>query len=238
MLAYIIRRIIWSIPVIVLLTFAVFALIRAVPAGPFDFVGDRSLPASVRENLERRNHLDWPMMWQFSSYLLGDDVSGAVCRTVGVIPGCDAVLESYQLGVSRGLIRGDLGPSLKLRGRSVNDIVAASFPVSLQLGLMALLLALVIGIPAGIIAALKQNTWMDYLASFVAVLGLSVPSMVIGPLLIWVFAVELGWLPVAQWVRRPRTSSASSPRSTVNFLATRSCPWSRSVPVCQPVSRA
>jgi oligopeptide transport system permease protein len=61
MFGYIVRRVLWSIPVILLLAFVIFALMQAIPGGPFDFSGDKSLPASVRKNLERRYHLDWPV---------------------------------------------------------------------------------------------------------------------------------------------------------------------------------
>lgn len=192
MLAYIIRRILWSIPVILLLAFAIFALMRAIPGGPFDFAGDKSLPKAVTQNLERRHHLDWALGWQFSSYVLGDDVTGAICRGLPFIPGCEAVRATADLGVSKGLIRGDLGIALKLRGRTVNDLVKETFPISFQLGVIAIALAVLIGIPAGIFAALKQNTWVDYTSSFVAVIGLSIPSLVLGPLLIWIFPLTLG----------------------------------------------
>ena len=211
MLAYIIRRIFWSIPVILLLAFAIFALMRAIPGGPFDFVGDKSLPKSVTQNLERRHHLDWPLGWQFSSYVLGDDVTGLICRGLFFVPGCEKVQESAALGVSKGLIRGDLGMALKLRGRTVNDLVKESFPISLQLGVIALSLSVAIGLPAGIFAALKQNSWIDYTSSFVAVIGLSIPSLVMGPLLIWIFPLTLGqlypelfgWIPIATWGAKP-----------------------------------
>lgn len=203
MLAYIIRRILWSIPVVLLLTFTVFTLMRAIPGGPFDAVGDKSLPASVRENLERRNHLDWGLGWQFSSYVLGDDITGAICNTLTVLPGCEAVRATAHLGVSQGLIRGDLGMALKLRGRTVNDLVAESFPVSFQLGVISIFIALLIGVPAGILAALKQNTIIDYTASFVAVLGLSIPSLVLGPLLIWIFPLNLDMFAIAGWDAKP-----------------------------------
>ncbi len=211
MLAYIIRRIIWSIPVILLLAFAIFALMRAIPGGPFDFVGDKSLPKSVVQNLERRHHLDWPLGWQFSSYVLGDDVTGFICQGLYFVPGCDVVQESAAMGVSQGLIRGDLGMALKLRGRTVNQLVKESFPISLQLGVIALCLSVAIGLPAGIFAALKQNSWIDYSSSFVAVIGLSIPSLVMGPLLIWIFPLTLGqlypqlfgWIPIATWGAKP-----------------------------------
>ncbi len=219
MTRYIVRRILWSIPVILLLTFAVFALMRMIPGGPFDFAGDKSLPKAVTENLKRRHHLEWPLLWQFTSYVLGDDVAGAVCRGVPVIPGCEAVLETYQLGVSKGLIRGDLGMAMRQRGRTINEIVAESFPVSFQLGIMAVTLAVLIGIPLGTLAALKQNTWIDYTSSFFAILGLSIPNLVLGPLLIWVFALKLNWLPVATWGAKPPFLLGFIPPLNWNFIS-------------------
>ena len=203
MFAYIIRRIFWSIPIILLLAFAIFALMRAIPGGPFDFAGDKSLPQAVRDNLARRHHLDWPLGWQFSSYVLGDDVTGGICRVLIFMPGCDIVGKTSDLGISRGLIRGDLGIALKLRGRTVNDLVAESFPISFQLGVLSLVLAIIIGIPTGVMAALNQNSWIDYSSSFVAILGLSLPSMVLGPLLVWIFPLTLGWFEIATWGARP-----------------------------------
>jgi oligopeptide transport system permease protein len=226
MLAYIIRRIIWSIPVVLLLAFAIFGLMRAIPGGPFDFAGDKSLPKSVVENLERRHHLDWGLGWQFSSYVLGDDATGLICEGLSILPGCDKVLASAHLGVSQGLIRGDLGMALKLRGRTVNDLVKESLPISFQLGMIAMSLAVLIGLPAGILAALKQNTWIDYSSSFIAVLGLSIPNLVMGPLLIWLFPLTLGqlfpdlfgWIPIATWGQAPLYSGALSPLVGIRVL--------------------
>jgi len=76
-------------------------------------------------------------------------------------------------------------------------------PISAQLGFMSLLLALIIGIPTGTIAALKQNTWMDYTSTFAAVLFLSIPNLVLAPILIWIFSLKLGWFPVATWGASP-----------------------------------
>ena len=97
------------------------------------------------------------------------------------------------------LARFDLGPSFKYEGRSVNDIIGESFPVSLELGLASITLAVLIGIPAGSLAALKQNKWQDYTVMLLATLGVSVPGFVLATLLIFVFAIELGWLPAAMW---------------------------------------
>jgi len=184
MLRYIIRRILQFIPVLLAVTIFTFVMMRAIPGGPFDFVGDKSMPPQVVANLEAKYHLDWPMWKQFASYVLGDDLIG-------------------EEGSSRGLIRGDLGPSLRYRGQTVNDIVETTLPISAQLGFMSLLLALVIGVPMGTIAALKQNTWMDYTSTFAAVVFLSVPNLVLAPILIWIFSLKLGWFPVATWGAKP-----------------------------------
>jgi ABC-type dipeptide/oligopeptide/nickel transport system permease component len=97
------------------------------------------------------------------------------------------------------LARFDLGPSFHYRTMTVNDIIRIGLPISAHLGAMSLAVGLLIGIPAGCIAALKQNTAADYAATFAAILSASIPNIVLGPLLIWLFALTLGWLPVARW---------------------------------------
>ena len=94
----------------------------------------------------------------------------------------------------------DLGPSFKYEGRRVNDIISESFPVSLQLGAVSIALAILIGIPAGILAALHQNKWQDHITMLFSTIGVSVPSFVIATLLIYVFAIKLSLLPAAMWV--------------------------------------
>lgn len=101
----------------------------------------------------------------------------------------------YMLDVARL----DLGPSFKYADRSVNDIIREHAPISLRLGVMALALALLIGIPAGCIAALRQNSVFDYSAMAVALTGISIPNFVIASVLMYVFAIRLSWLPVAGW---------------------------------------
>jgi ABC-type dipeptide/oligopeptide/nickel transport system permease component len=194
MTKYIVRRTLWFLPVLFAVTLFTFVLMRAIPGGPFSYAGDKSLPPQVVANIEAKYHLDWPMWKQFASYLLGDDI---VDRA--------AYEESLALKrrPSRGLIRGDLGPSFRYRGQTVNDIVATTLPTSAQLGLMAVALALVIGIPAGTIAALKQNSAIDYMATFSAVFFASIPSVVLSPILIYVFALRLNWFPVASWGTKP-----------------------------------
>lgn len=100
----------------------------------------------------------------------------------------------------RNLVRGDLGPSYKYPGVTVNKIIAENFPVSAQLGLAALLIILLAGLPAGIISALKKNKWQDHLAMSLAAFGVAVPNFVVATLLIYIVGVKLGWLPTARWL--------------------------------------
>ncbi len=97
------------------------------------------------------------------------------------------------------LLRGDLGPSYKYLGRSVNDIIREGFPISAHLGLVSVVFALLVGVPCGIISALKQNQWQDNFIMAFAIIGVSVPSFVMATLLMYVFAVKLQWLPAAMW---------------------------------------
>jgi oligopeptide transport system permease protein len=97
------------------------------------------------------------------------------------------------------VVRLDFGPSYKFPSRSVRDIVFSALPVSLELGIYAMVLALAIGIPIGAVAAFRQNTAWDYGPMSLAMLGVSVPNFVLGPLLIFVFALTLRWLPPALW---------------------------------------
>ncbi len=99
----------------------------------------------------------------------------------------------------RALAHGDFGPSLRQRDYSVRELIAQGLPVSLTLGLAALLVAIACGIPAGIVAALRQGRPSDHALSVLSALALALPSFVIGPLLALVFAIHLHWLPVAGW---------------------------------------
>ena len=98
-----------------------------------------------------------------------------------------------------GVITGDLGPSYKYEGRSVNDIISDAFPISAQLGLLSLILAVVGGIAAGAISAMRPNGIVDYAVTVLSTIGISVPTFIIGAVLVYVVGFELGWFPVALW---------------------------------------
>ncbi|HET8985909.1 MAG TPA: ABC transporter permease [Trueperaceae bacterium] len=113
--------------------------------------------------------------------------------------GLDQPLVTQYLNYMGNALQGDLGPSYLQRNRTVNDIIRQQLPPSATLGLLALGVALLLGVPIGILSAVRQNTWLDYVGMFVAVAGVSVPAMTLGPLLIWGVALELDLLPVARW---------------------------------------
>jgi oligopeptide transport system permease protein len=97
------------------------------------------------------------------------------------------------------LAQGEFGPSFKYPGRSVNELIGAGLPVTAELGLYALLVAVIIGGLAGVMASLKPNTAQDYLPMSAAMIGICMPSFLLGPLLVLVFGIYLDWLPVSGW---------------------------------------
>jgi oligopeptide transport system permease protein len=111
----------------------------------------------------------------------------------------DQPLWQQYLNYLNDLVHGDLGPSFKYKDFTVNDLVNAAFPVSLRLGLFAFVIALVVGIGAGVTAALKQNSWVDYSVMSVAMIGVVVPNFVLAPVLALIFAIWLKALPAGGW---------------------------------------
>ncbi len=166
MFEFIVRRILWLIPVIFVVSVVTFVLMHAVPGGPFD--AEKALPQAIIDNLNAKYHLDDPLWKQYVDYMYG-------------------------------FIRFDLGPSISYRSRTVNDILAQQWPVTAMLGLASFAIALFGGIPLGLISAMKQNSLADYASMGISMLGLSIPNMALGPLLIWIFALRLKWFPVATW---------------------------------------
>ncbi|GAB4573031.1 MAG: oligopeptide ABC transporter permease OppB [Anaerolineae bacterium] len=179
---FLIRRLLMALPVLLLIIFVSFVVIRATPGGPFDMVGEgRRVPQAVIDGLNRQYGLDQPIMTQFVRYL-------------------------------GSLVRLDFGPSLgrSTLGEPVTEIIARGLPVSMQVGLFSVILGFSLGIPLGVLAAIYHNTIIDYTATFIAVLGTSIPNLVLGPVLIIIFAVTLNWLPVAD-VRGVWRSTITNP---------------------------
>jgi oligopeptide transport system permease protein len=115
------------------------------------------------------------------------------------------------------VLRWDFGPSLRYRDRSVNEMIDTTLPVSAALGLTALALAVILGVNVGIISALKQNKWPDYAAMSLAVVGISVPLFVVGPILQMIFAIWLKLLPTSQWISDHGLKAVILPAVTLSF---------------------
>ncbi|PIE37876.1 MAG: oligopeptide transporter permease [Gammaproteobacteria bacterium] len=99
----------------------------------------------------------------------------------------------------KNILHGDFGPSFQYKDRTVTELIKIGFPVSLQLGLIAIFFAIIIGSILGTIAALRQNSAMDYGVMGVAMTGIAVPNFVMAPLLVLLFSITLGWLPSSGW---------------------------------------
>lgn len=188
MLTYLIRRLFWLIPVLVTVSAVTFIIMRSAPGGPWDTSDERrQVDAATAKSLQAYYGLDKPVWRQFVAYVIGDTNSQTkeyVC----------------------GMICGNLGPSYRQRGRTVQNILFAPpegktflqsrFGYSLRLGVLALSMAVFIGVPLGILAALKQNTIVDYTALFIATSGISFPSFVLAIFLIIIFGSWLHWVDI------------------------------------------
>ena len=168
MLRYTLRRLLESVPTLLLIVTLAFALLHAAPGGPF--AADKAMLPEIRHSIEARYHLDEPLWRQYLRYL-------------------------------SDLAHGDLGPSFQYRNTSVNQLIAAGLPVDLTVGLSAIALSLLVGVPVGLNAGWRRHTLCDRLPMALAVAGMSLPVFVVAPLLVLVFAVRLHWLPAGDWVR-------------------------------------
>ena len=126
-------------------------------------------------------------------------VTPEILRNLEAHYGLDKPLWRQYLDYLGRLARGDLGPSFKYANRTVNEIIADKLPVSAELGGIALAIALVLGITLGTFAAVRRNTWIDYTASTFGMMGISIPTFVVGPLLVLGFAIHLGWFNASGW---------------------------------------
>jgi oligopeptide transport system permease protein len=167
MATYAIRRIIWTIPVILLVILLVFGLMRQIGGNPFRQT-ERNVPPAIQENLERKFNLDKAWYAQYGYYV-------------------------------KDVFTFDLGPSMRLRDRTVNEIVKEHFPHSLKLALLAIAWGLVIGLPAGILSALKPNSLFDYGAMFLSNIGFALPNFFVATILIYYFAVQNSFVPTNGW---------------------------------------
>ena len=166
MWAYVVRRLLVTIPTVLAVVTLCYVLLHLTPGGPFD--AERKVSDAVLANLQAKYHLDLPPWQQYLYYL-------------------------------RDLLHGDLGASFRYADWSVNDLVARALPVSLAIGGTAMAVAAIVGVAMGIVAALRQNSRVDVVVMLVGNVGSVLPSFVLGPLLVLVFAITLPWLPSGGW---------------------------------------
>jgi oligopeptide transport system permease protein len=166
MARFIIRRLLWLIPILLFVSLITFVLMHVTPGGPWD--REKALSAQVVANLNARYNLDKPAWQQYLMYM-------------------------------GGALRGDLGPSYTYQDRSVTQIILSGLPTTASLGLLAALVAIVVGVPLGVIAATRQNSAIDYAALVFGTVFASVPSFVLGFVLIIVFALTFHLVPTSGW---------------------------------------
>jgi oligopeptide transport system permease protein len=187
MFAYLVRRLLWMIPVLFSVGAVTFILMHNAPGGPWDRdPSARQVDAATQARLNAYYGLNKPLWRQFVGYVAGDvnEDGEFVC----------------------GVICGNLGPSYRVRGQMIEDMLFTAppgrpfwdsrFGYSVRLGVLALSFAIVVGVPVGVMAALRQNTAVDYISLLIATAGVSVPSFVIGIFLIIIFASWLGLISV------------------------------------------
>lgn len=179
------------------------ALAWAIPGNPLENPEGRRPPPEVQEAMKQQYNLDsfWRFYWSYLENISGikfarDSVSGA--REAEVQKAQDAGLAPPVRHVF------DFGPSLQYRDQRVNDIIGASLPVSMTLGAAAIVIALFVGVTAGVVGAAKPGSAADVATLLVALVGVSVPSFVIGTVLLTIFCLWLNWFPVGEW-RPPRS---------------------------------
>ncbi|WP_024692546.1 ABC transporter permease [Pseudomonas syringae] len=168
MLMFILRRLLSSIPTLILVSLFVFTLQKLLPGDPMLAMAGEERDPAVMEYLRDKHRLDDPIPLQYLNW-------------VG------------------NVLTGDLGTSLRTE-QPVTTLLASKLPVTIELAVLALLIALLIGIPTGIISAVRKGTAVDYGANVVALSGISIPHFWLGILLIMVFAVKLQWLPASGFV--------------------------------------
>ena len=188
MTTYVVRRLLYMIPTLFFVALITFVLMHAAPGGPWDRdLSSRQVDATTQAILNKRFGLDKPLFF----------------NTAGGNP-----LDSQFFNYIFDAVRGDLGPSYRQRGLDVQDIVfnppegkpiwASKFGYSLRLGILAAFMATLLGVPLGILGALKRNTFWDYVSLFISTVGVSVPNFVLAIFFIIIFASKLKLVKIVQ----------------------------------------
>jgi oligopeptide transport system permease protein len=218
MTAYVLRRLLWFFPVLFFVGLITFTIARLTPGGPFDARGDsnRRLSPGAEKVLRARFGMDLPLWRQFTRYMFFDFETDPKTKERKIV---------------WGAIGGNLGPTYSSRGaRTVQDELfkgtstrPGRFYYSVRLGVQGLLFGLIVGVPLGVTAALRQNTWVDYVSLLFATSFVALGTLVVSLLMVIVFAVWLKWFtvipdwkdPIRPWI----LPSLALGLSTVGFIA-------------------
>ncbi len=190
MTKYIIRRFLGLIPTLLFIIALCFFMIRLAPGGPFD--SEKALPKEILENIEKKYNMDAPLIMQFGRYVIE-------------------------------LAQGDLGPSFRYHDHNVNELIfgdtlrTSAILNSMMLGTIALSIAILLGVSTGMISALRQNTAFDYIPMSFAIVGISVPTFVTGPVLMYFLALKFKLLPTSGWIYDQGWGSLIMPAITLSL---------------------
>jgi len=190
LLSFIIRRVLWLIPVVIAVTTITFFLMHQAPGGPWD--REKPVAAATLKALNQKFGLDKPVWVNVGAVRERWDAGER-----NPLHLLSAFLDSQYFHYLWGLARLDLGPSYRSKGtESVQSILWRKFPTTAKVGLVATAFAVLVGIPLGVLGALKQNSWLDYLSLTVATFGVSIPSFVIGVLVVILLSQLFGVKPI------------------------------------------
>lgn len=185
MLGYIARRIVSLFFVLLFAVTLTFCLLRMAPGDPFN-LGEKQNTEANREKQRKLYNLDGSLFSQWARYI-GIAKKHEVRNTDGTI--------QKERGF-RGLLQGEFERSTKIKERTVGELIAGAMPTSVTIGALALLLATTLGIWFGCVAAARKHTWLDTATMLGALVAISLPTFVLGPILALVFALKLGWFPI------------------------------------------
>jgi oligopeptide transport system permease protein len=208
MLRFFISRLLQSLVALFIIITATFFMQRFVPGGPF--TAERATTPEIERRIKEYYRLNDPLWKQYADYMR--DISPKKFAPLELRHGLD-------LKAAFGI---DLRPSYRYASYTVNEIIADKLPVSLELGALAIVIALLIGVPLGVIAAMRRNTWPDYTASTFGMVGICTPTFVVGPLAVLIFAIYWRLVPASGWIRWDEI--ASGRQTFGDLVATRVLP--------------
>lgn len=190
MLGLIVRRLFWIVPVLTTVTVVTFLLMHQAPGGPWDSA--KPLPATARHVLDARFGLDKPVWFNIEEFQARLEQGETNPLQLAA-----ALLDSQFFTYLGNAARGDLGPTYSSQGsETVQSVLVERFLVSAKLGLVGVISALLVGLPLGILSALRQNSWVDHASRAIATAGIAIPNFIIGVLAIIFFSTRFGIEPL------------------------------------------